>query len=157
MVVFPEETKFYTNWQRKLEERGVKIRLRTEVAAITQRSDKGVKVQIRERRPTEDGHIPTVQDGFDLDMPLHEEEYDEIVLCCLADTAKRLLGKTGRWIDKKVLGSAKWSDDITVTHTDTEYMKKWYTTHFDEKQAVRTVNGRDDSDRTDRGKDEFNP
>lgn len=28
-----------------------------------------------------------------------------------ADTAKRLLGKTANWHEKKVLGSAKFSDD----------------------------------------------
>lgn len=53
---------------------------------------------------------------IDQDMPTSIEEYDELVLCCLADTAERLLGKTARWIDKRVLGSTTWSDDITVTH-----------------------------------------
>jgi hypothetical protein len=48
------------------------------------------------------------------------EEYDELVLCVLADTAKRLLGDTATWMERKVLGSAKFSDDITVTHCDTD-------------------------------------
>lgn len=38
------------------------------------------------------------------------------MLCVLADTAKRLLGKTAGIVEKSVLGSTRWSDDITVTH-----------------------------------------
>lgn len=124
MIVFPEEGKFYENWKNKLVERGVNVRLSTEVDAVLERSDRCVRVTTRKRRPQPDKHNPTTQPddpttdghGADRDMPLTEETYDEIVLCVLADTAKRLLGKTARWVDKKVLGSAKWSDDITVTH-----------------------------------------
>ena len=52
----------------------------------------------------------------DHDLPTTEEVYDEIVLCVLADTAKKLLGKGARWSEKFILGSTVWSDDITVTH-----------------------------------------
>lgn len=154
MVVFPEESKFYTKWQHELEARGVKVRLSTEVDAVVERGSKGVKVLTRPRRPQEDNHNPK---DADQDLPQTLEEYDEIVLCVLADTAQRLLGKTSRWIDRQVLGSTKWSDDITVTHNDIEYMEKWYTCHFDEKHAVSTIAGRDDSDRVARGKTDFNP
>lgn len=50
-------------------------------------------------------------------MPETIEDYDELVLCTIAETAKRLLGSQARWIEKRVLGATKWSDDITVTHT----------------------------------------
>jgi hypothetical protein len=113
MVVFPEETKFYTAWQHALESRGVKIRLSTEVDEVLERGKKGVKVLTRPRRPQPDNHNPNAADQ---DLPQTLEEYDEIVLCVLADTAQRLLGKTSRWIDRQVLGSTKWADDITVTH-----------------------------------------
>lgn len=113
MVVFPEETKFYTKWQHALEARGVKVRLSTEVDVVVERGSKGVKVLTRPRRPQEDNHNPN---GADQDLPQTLEEYDEVVLCVLADTAQRLLGKTSRWIDRQVLGSTKWADDITVTH-----------------------------------------
>ena len=107
MVVFPEETAFYTGWKETLEERGVTIRLNTEVVSIPERSNKRVRVQIRERVDGQkDAYHPTV-----------EEEYDEIVLCVLADTAQRLLGKGQTFMEKRVLGKTKWSDDITVTHT----------------------------------------
>jgi hypothetical protein len=91
----------------------IQIRLNTEVIAITERSKRGVRVQIRPRRAQPDHHNPV---GADQDTPVHEEQYDEIVLCILADTAKRLLGKTAGWMEKGVLGSTRWSDDITVTH-----------------------------------------
>lgn len=113
MVVFPEETKFYTKWQHTLESRGVKVRLSTEVDEVVERGSKGVKVLTRPRRPQPDNHNPNAADQ---DLPQTLEEYDEIVLCVLADTAQRLLGKTSRWVDRQVLGSTKWADDITVTH-----------------------------------------
>lgn len=154
MVVFPEETKFYTTWKEDMIKRGVKVRLNTEVDAILERSSKRVRVLTRPRREQPDHHNPN---DADQDLPQTEEEYDEIVLACLADTSKRLLGKTARWIDRAVLGSAKWSDDITVTHTDTEYMKKHYTVDFDEERARPIINGRDDTARVERGKKDFNP
>lgn len=97
-----------------MESRGVTIRLNTEIVSIPERSKQRVRVQLRGRRPQPDHHNPV---GSDQDMPITEEVYDEIVLCVLADTAKRLLGKTATFMEKKVLGSTKWSDDITVTHT----------------------------------------
>ena len=53
----------------------------------------------------------------DRDLPSYQEEFDEIVLCVLADTSKRILAKRARGIEKWVLGNTKWSDDITVTHS----------------------------------------
>jgi hypothetical protein len=53
----------------------------------------------------------------DQDIPPVEEEFDEIVLCVLADTAKRLLGDQARGAESFVLGKTKWSDDVTVTHS----------------------------------------
>jgi hypothetical protein len=188
MVVFPEETKFYTTWQKDMEKRGVKvrcqlmlweetgtaatqIRLNTEVDAILERSSKRVRVLTRPRRPQPDHHNPNFADQ---DLPQTEEEYDEIVLACLADTSKLLLGKTARWVDRAVLGATKWSDDITVTHNvrrsrslsvslstdcaqDADYMRKHYTVDFDEERARPIINGRDDTERVDRGKKDFNP
>jgi hypothetical protein len=125
MVVFPEETKFYQQWKEDMESRGVKLcvdhqtldadgsRLNTEVTRIVERSKHGVKLYTRPRRVQPDLHNPV---GADQDLPESLEQYDELVLNVLADTAKRLLGKTGGWFERAVLGSAKWSDDVTVTH-----------------------------------------
>ncbi len=113
MVVFPEKTKFYTTWQKDLESRGVHFRLNTEVVAIPRRDSKGVKIHVRSRREQPDKHNPN---GADQDMPVTEEDYDQLVFACLADTAEKLLGKGATFREKRVLGATSWSDDITVTH-----------------------------------------
>ncbi|KAL1747167.1 hypothetical protein HDZ31DRAFT_32494 [Schizophyllum fasciatum] len=140
MVVFPEFGAFYGDWQKDLEQRGVTVRLSTELLEVVERDKKRVKVRIGGK-----------------DKQEKTEEYDELVLCVLADTAKRLLGKKSRWIERKVLGSAKFADDITVTHSDTAYMEKWYTNRFDEDNAVTALGDRDESERVERGKKEFKP
>lgn len=86
-----------------------------------------------------------------------EEEYDEMVLCCLADTNKRLLGEAATWREKKVLGAAKFSDDITVTHNDSNYMKKHYQNFYDEKQAVQSLSRVDQTVRCEMAKKDFRP
>lgn len=93
------------------------VRLSTEVTRIIKRDSTGVQVGIRPRRPQPDHHNPA---GADRDLPESIEEYDELVLCVLADTAQMLLGRQARWIENRVLGSTKWSDDVTVTHNDHE-------------------------------------
>ncbi|GAA5949729.1 hypothetical protein JCM3765_007665 [Sporobolomyces pararoseus] len=155
MVVFPSCGDFYSKWQKDLESRGVNIRLNTEVTSIIERSKKnGVRLTTRARRPEEDGHN---QNDRDQDIPEKEEHYDEIVFAVLADTAQRLLGKQARWIEKKVLGSTQWSDDVTVTHTDTAYMEKWYENHYTPDLAVNKLGDRDESERVNRAKSKFNP
>lgn len=113
MVVFPEASEFYRKWERTLRSRGVHVRLNTELMAVQSRSPT-VKVSLRQRRQQEDLHNPN---DADQDIPPVEEEFDEIVLCCLADTSKRVLGKGARGMEKWVLGNTTWSDDVTVTHS----------------------------------------
>ncbi|ORX39868.1 hypothetical protein BD324DRAFT_597443 [Kockovaella imperatae] len=153
MVVFPESTDFYTKWQKDLESKNVDVRLNTELISVDQRKP-DVRVHLRQRRQQEDLHNPN---DADQDIPAVEETFDEIVFCCLADTAKRVLGKSATWSEKRVLGNTKWSDDVTVTHNDLDYMKKYYTMDFDTSEAVQEVGGRDDSDRYKKGQHEFNP
>jgi hypothetical protein len=193
MVVFPESTKFYTKWQEDMEKRGVKVslhrqhspefdahaqvRLNTELVQITSRSPT-VKTLLRQRRQSEDMHNPN---DADHDIQPVEEEFDEIVLCVLADTAKRLLKGQARSAENWVLGNTKWSNDITVTHSvrqprprrqpesavanhwteaneqDADYIRKWYTIDYDGDQAVSTLGGRDDSERVKKGQTEFKP
>ena len=111
-----------------------------------QRNKRGVVVKLKPRTPAPDGHNPN---GADPDAPIGEEVYDEIVLCCLADTAKRVLGRTASWKEKRVLGSAKFSDDITITHNDAEYMKKHYENFYRDDLAVAEINGIDQQPRLD--------
>ncbi|OQN99058.1 hypothetical protein B0A48_14919 [Cryoendolithus antarcticus] len=165
MVVFPNFSEFYETWRQNLIKMGVKVRLSTEVTRVTRRDKKGVQVKIIGRTPAKDGHnqdsawVPNNVEGSQQDADKVEttEEYDEIVLCVLTDTAARLLKPTITTIEKKVLGSAKFANDITVTHTDIEYMKKHYENFYNKEQAVSELNGVNMQDRVDFAKEKFKP
>ena len=154
MIVFPNFSDFYETWRKDLVSRGVTVRLSTEMTEVVSRTKKGVVVKIKPRTPVEDGHNPS---GGDPDAPHHEESYDELIMCTLADTAKGLLGRSATWREKKVLGSAKFSDDITITHTDSDYMKKHYENFYREDLSVSTLEGEDQKERNDYGKESFRP
>ena len=163
MVVFPNFSEFYETWRKNLVKQGVNIRLSTEVTRVTRRDKNGVQVKIISRTPAKDNHnqdsawVPDNVEGSKADADAVEttEEYDEIVLCVLTDTAKRLLKPTITSLENKVLGSAKFANDITVTHQDHEYMKRHYENFYDESLAVKKINGRDETHRCDFGKDNF--
>jgi hypothetical protein len=74
-----------------------------------------------------------------------------------ADTAKRILGRSANFRERKVLGSAKFSDDITVTHTDSDYMKKHYENFYNPKQAVTQISGVDQTVRLEMAKKSYRP
>ncbi|KAF2674544.1 FAD/NAD(P)-binding domain-containing protein [Microthyrium microscopicum] len=160
MIVFPNLTEFYGAWQKKLEKMGVKIRLNTEVTEVVSRDKRGVVVKIKGKNYDQNGG----SDGEDAegesnnyDSPAKFESYDEIVLCVLADTAKRILAKSASFTEKRILGSCKFSNDITVTHCDTEYIKRYYEHAFNEEQAVSTLGGTDQSDRVKFAQENFKP
>lgn len=154
MVVFPKFSDFYTTWKEDLVSRGVNVRLSTEMVEIVQRNKRGVVVTLRSRRPKPDGHNPVFGDQ---DIPPTEEAFDELILCTLADTAKKALGKTATWKEKKVLGSAKFSDDITITHNDSDYMLKHYENFYREDLAMSKANGVDQTARLEMGSKSFRP
>ncbi len=98
-------------------------------------------VRLKPRYPAPDTHNPGDGDGTG---PVSEEVYDELVLCCLADTAKEVLGQTATWGERQVLGSAKFSDDITITHNDADYMKRHYENFYREDLAAAEPDGTGD-------------
>ncbi len=163
MVVFPNFSEFYETWRKDLIKRGVNVRLSTEVTGVVKRDKKGVAVKVIQRTPAEDDHTPNsawaTEDGSrtsrDADAKEAIEEYDEIILCVLTDTAKRLLTPTISGMEKRVLGSAKFANDITVTHQDIDYMKRHYENFWSEEYAVDELNGVDMSDRNKFAKDNF--
>lgn len=161
MIVFPNLSDFYETWRKNLVKRGVNVRLSTEVTRVTKRDKTGVTVKIIGRTPVQDNHNPNSawvpeDDGkADPDAVETTEEYDEIVLCVLTDTAKRLLKPTITSLESSVLGSAKFANDITVTHQDHEYMKRHYENFYNPELAVSTLNGVDMQDRCDYAKDNF--
>ncbi|EMC97542.1 hypothetical protein BAUCODRAFT_121980 [Baudoinia panamericana UAMH 10762] len=163
MVVFPNFSDFYETWRKNLVKRGVKVRLSTEVTRITKRGKSGVQVKIISRTPVKDNHnpdsawVPNTVEGSNADADAVEttEEYDEIVLCTLTDTAKRLLKPTITTVESKVLGSAKFANDITVTHQDIDYMKRHYENFYSDEFAVKKLNGVDQTARCDFAKEQF--
>jgi hypothetical protein len=97
MVVFPNLSKFYGQWRKRLEGRGVGVRLNTEVTKVVKRGSDGVVVKLVRRAPKDHGHSIDGSDAAgpegreeeeeeeysDEVTPEVEEEYDELVLCVL--------------------------------------------------------------------------
>eukprot|EP00123_Amoebidium_parasiticum_P003228 comp14519_c0_seq1/m.10718 comp14519_c0_seq1/g.10718 ORF comp14519_c0_seq1/g.10718 comp14519_c0_seq1/m.10718 type:complete len:490 (-) comp14519_c0_seq1:1-1470(-) len=54
-----------------------------------------------------------------------EAHFDHIIFACNAETVLKVLEKP-TWIEKRVLGNVTYYDDVTVTHTDGEYMHRHY-------------------------------
>ncbi|PNS20041.1 hypothetical protein CAC42_1488 [Sphaceloma murrayae] len=163
MFVFPNFSEFYESWRKNLIKRGVNVRLNTELTHVISRDKKtGVVVRIIERTPVEDGHNgesaqTDETSNRDGDKEGHQEHYDEIIFCTLTDTTKKLLGKNASWRESKVLGSAKFANDITVTHTDYNYIRKHYDAEYNEEQAVTSLGGTDQSARVKRAREKFEP
>ncbi|GAM82249.1 hypothetical protein ANO11243_002280 [Dothideomycetidae sp. 11243] len=162
MFVFPNFTEFYNSWKDNLIKRGVDIRLNTELTRVVSRDKHGVVVRTISRTPNDDGrNDPSAyqdpESSRDADKEEVEEHYDELIMCTLTDTAKKLLGKTASWRESKVLGSAKFANDITVTHMDYEYMKKHYEPYYNDEQAVTSLGGTDQTARVEAAKKKFNP
>lgn len=124
MVTFPKLDQFYKDWAADLRLKGVDIRLNTDVTVVN-RSKSGVILQTRPSNPDKRGH-----QGEDTGTAAMSDNYDELVMCVLADDAKRLLGKSATWKEKFILGGARFYDDITITHSDHEYFDKIYETKF---------------------------
>lgn len=160
MVVFPNFSDFYETWRKNLVARGVNIRLSTEVTRVVRRDKNGVVVNLASKDtdlnyPAWDANPLSGSTKATDEAKETTEEYDEIVLCVLTDGAKRILGPSITSTEKRVLGSAKFADDITVTHQDADYMRKYYQNFYEEELAVRHLNGVDQNARCDYAKDNF--
>ena len=92
MVVFPNFSVFYEDWRKSLVEKGVKVRLSTELTEVVSRDKRGVVVKMIKRTPEPDHHnaasawVAPASDphgGADADAKEGEEHYDELVLCVL--------------------------------------------------------------------------
>lgn len=60
----------------------------------------------------------------DLEGAIQTASFDELILAIDADSALRLLSRQASWFEKRVLGSVKYLYDVTITHSDLDYMKK---------------------------------
>ncbi|ETR97245.1 FAD/NAD(P)-binding domain-containing protein [Trichoderma reesei RUT C-30] len=109
---------FYGKWKDDLVAKGVTIRTNTEVQEVVSRSKKGVDLVIKNNNDNNDSGDTTT------------EHFDHLVLCVLADDALRILGKSATRREKLVLGGASFYDDLTITHSDSDYFNKHYETRF---------------------------
>ncbi|KAJ5238989.1 hypothetical protein N7468_003608 [Penicillium chermesinum] len=119
MYTFPNLGRFYQDWTADLRSRGVRIRLNTPVE-IVERSTSRVVLQTS--RADQDPAMPAEPS---------REVFDELVLCCPADEAKKLLGKKATWREKYVLGGVKFFNDITITHSDANYFQGIFEAQYD--------------------------
>jgi len=54
------------------------------------------------------------------------QQFDAVVFACPADVALRILGDGASRLERMVLSSVKYYDDVSITHTDKAYMEKHY-------------------------------
>ena len=64
------------------------------------------------------------------------QAFDAVIFACDAATALRVLEAPTFW-ERRVLGSVRYYDDVTYTHSDTEYMAAHYELHADAPDAER--------------------
>lgn len=139
MVTFDKLAAFYEDWRKDLVSKGVDIRLNTEVTQIAARTSKGVLLrtksstkgqQQQQNNNHDDDDTCSTSLGTNALSDDGLELFDDMVMCTLADDALRILGKKATLRERFVLGGAKFYDDITVTHWDSEYFNKYYETSF---------------------------
>ena len=134
MRAFPCLSAVYSAWAARLRSAGVEVLLQHEVTLVKRTKD-NVTLQWRLiDHVDEEGASRGIGDAG-------EADFDEVVFCCDADTCLKLLGESATWMERKVLGNVKVSMtmflfdrsltgtpqylwDISVTHSDQEYMEK---------------------------------
>lgn len=114
MYTFGNLREFYSKWRQDLISRGVDIRNGTEVCEVLHRSQDHVIIRTKDRHGEK-----------------KDETFTHMVLCTLADEALRILGSNASRRERFVLGGARFYDDITVTHSDSDYFDNHYETKFD--------------------------
>ena len=102
---FSELGSIYKSMQKFMENRGnVKFEFENGVDEVTRAKD----------------HVHIV------DSRGNRRKFDHVIMACDADNAKGIL-KDASFLESRILGNVRYYRDITVTHSDTEYMS----THFD--------------------------
>ncbi|KAF8635079.1 hypothetical protein AX15_000564 [Amanita polypyramis BW_CC] len=144
MKAFPRLSMLYDSWKSFIEDQGqgsVKVVLEREVTRIKRhpRSKGAVQVWSRLTKGT-NSEQEVISPGEE-----EIEEIDEIIFCTDADAALKILRNDASWMEKRVLGNVKYLWDITVTHNDLEYMKKYYRVRYD--PMLRSERNQDDPER----------
>ncbi|KAG8531906.1 uncharacterized protein KY384_003542 [Bacidia gigantensis] len=142
MVTFPSCDKFYKDWAADLRSKGVDIRTNTDVTAIKSRTKKGVVLETAPFDPEKGKTDPKggQRAGGHTGPTSVTETFDDMVLAVLADDAKKLLGKTSSFFERFVLGGAYFYNDITITHSDSDYFSNNFETHFSDDLCAKPKN-----------------
>jgi len=110
MFAFPKFSEFYSAMGRDIEQRGGRVTLGARVFKV-ERMKTCVKV-----------HFENINGVVEM------RECDRVVFACSSEQAKAMLDagsgttRLERWIFKNI----SWFDDVSITHTDEDYMKKHY-------------------------------
>ena len=91
---------------------------------IYEKLAKDIKGQVYLNRPVKSvkrskkGALVTDNDG-------KSEWFDYLIFACDPETIIKITSDL-TWLERRILGNVKFFDDVTVTHTDEEYMHKYY-------------------------------
>ncbi|KAM0750661.1 nucleotide-binding domain-containing protein [Meredithblackwellia eburnea MCA 4105] len=159
MLAFPRLSLVYSTWATHILSTGnTTIHLSHEVTSIqrsssSHKSEKPVKVWARK--------VSKVDLGQMVVDPEEEEvvgEFDELIFATDADAALKILGHGASWFESKVLGNVKYLWDVTVTHSDEAYMRKYYETSYSSKLASDKRDSDEEAQRQfEFAQDNFNP
>jgi len=103
MCAFPRLSSLYSVWKAVIEDQGqgsVRIITQREVTQVRRRRN-GVEIWSRPTHGTNSAQ-EVVDPGQE-----QMEVFDELVLCCDADAALRILGNDASWLERRILGNVK--------------------------------------------------
>ncbi|TFK71507.1 nucleotide-binding domain-containing protein [Pluteus cervinus] len=135
MKAFPRLSILYERWKSFVEEQGqgsVRVVLGREVTRIQRSSRKRGAIEVWSR-PTKGTN--NEQEVVDPAGSEYYEVFDEIIICTDADAALKILGSDATFLERRVLGNVKYLWDVTVTHSDLNYMEKYYRVAYDPRLA----------------------
>jgi len=134
MFAFPLFETVYDRLQRAIEDAGGVVTTRATVVAVERRKDEVVVVG-RRRDGDGDGDGDDAKGFVDF-----RETYDHVIFACNTETSKALLeaGTGTCWMERKVFGNVRYYDDVSVTHTDLEYVRKHYEKTEGDMYLVKT-------------------
>jgi len=139
MMAFPELARVYGKWKEEVGLPGnVEVKVAREVTSIVRGTKearkRGGNIIVRSRKVDEEGKPLEGAEAAET-----EDVFDELIIACDADSALKMLkaGNGPTWKERKVLGNVLYKWDVTVTHTDVEYMRKHYELDYTEKYNAK--------------------
>ena len=126
MQAFPELRAFYRKWVEDLKDRKVNVLLSHKVVRIPTRTSKYAILHY-----------------VGPDNEERVERYDKLIFACEPSAIMKILGKQSTWRERFALGSVPYYDDVSVTHTDVDYMRKYY--HIDDDTDIKEWRQKDNN------------